>query len=737
MKYVIGTTMAIKKTQQDFDLEVKIINERGIYSFPTNQIYQGTHHSYGWKCEHGHTWPASLVRIKQGHGCPTCGSNITASKNSVPVERFLDHLHKRNSTLPSISYVSGFVGMTKKALFKCDVCGHSWDTLPKSLIRGSGCPECKRINNINLHTYSHDEFTEKLHSRNLISNNKIYIVPGQTYGGIRSKLTFTCEHNHTWSAVPEGILNNTAGCPHCAGVVKRGTTAAFSEITQKWPLLTITSQHGDQLGRREYIEVMCENNHQWDTTYERLISGHYCPHCNGNAKYNQQTFVQKIQNVSPTITVLGQFQQTHIPVDVKCNVCNHEWKPRPYNLIQGYGCPQCSKNNKFSKKALIWLRYLELHLGIKLNHAKRYGEFRIPGTNYRVDGYDPISKTVYEFYGDYWHGNPNMYDPDQYNQHLNKSYKHLYQSTMSRERTLVELGYNVVSVWESDFDQMMTTNFLMTVSQCVDVNEYVLKRNSVNMVELENDAIILTVINVDVPPESDDRKATINQTTHHEKPNFVLFSDELKQRPDLIRRKLSHYTQSNHSTQRIHARSCTIRSITNKEKVILLNTNHVQGNDNSQIGYGAFYEDDLVAVMTFSVPRTGIGVHKNKKPNTFELVRFCTDVNYRIPGIASRLLKHFQKTHKWSEIYSYADKRWSVGNMYEKLGFSLTNDNPPDYFYVINGVRKHRWNYRKDILKNTLPNYDASLTEYQNMVNHGYYRVWDCGTLKYTIINEL
>lgn len=214
---------------------------------------------------------------------------------------------------------------------------------------------------------------------------------------------------------------------------------------------------------------------------------------------------------------------------------------------------------------------------------------------------------------------------------------------------------------------------------------------------------------------------------------IILFEDEMED-TTLLAAKLKHYT-NNSGVERIHARSCVIKPCTKEEKKLLLNANHVQGNDNAQIAYGAYYNDTLVAVMTFTSPRVALGQRDKTKDNAgvWELSRFCTDVNYRIPGIASRLLKHFQHNHEWNEIYSYADKRWSVGNMYHQLGFELVADNPPDYFYVVDGVRKHRWNYRKDILKGTLPNYNASLTEYQNMVNHGYWRVWDCGTLKFSI----
>lgn len=216
-------------------------------------------------------------------------------------------------------------------------------------------------------------------------------------------------------------------------------------------------------------------------------------------------------------------------------------------------------------------------------------------------------------------------------------------------------------------------------------------------------------------------------------PFIILFEDEMED-TTLLAAKLKHYT-NNSSVERIHARSCVIKMCTKEEKKLLLNSNHVQGNDNAQIAYGAYYNDVLVAVMTFASPRVALGQKDKTKDSVgvWELSRFCTDVNYRIPGIASKLLKHFQRTHEWKEIYSYADKRWSVGNMYHQLGFELVADNPPDYFYVVDGVRKHRWNYRKDMLKNTLPNYDPLLTEYQNMANHGYWRVWDCGTLKFSI----
>lgn len=217
----------------------------------------------------------------------------------------------------------------------------------------------------------------------------------------------------------------------------------------------------------------------------------------------------------------------------------------------------------------------------------------------------------------------------------------------------------------------------------------------------------------------------------------IIFEDELANNSQLIINKLKHYSNQNNS-QRIHARKCSIQLIDKKQKSQFLNQFHIQGNDTGQINYGAYYNDELVAVMSFCKPRVALGFKDKDRSvydNIWELSRFATNTNYRIPGIAGKLLKTFQKENDWNQIYSYADRRWSVGNLYERLGFFKEKINHPDYFYVVNGQRKHRWNFRKDMLKNKLPNYDPILTEHQNMVNYGYWRVWDCGTIKYVMDN--
>ena len=63
-----------------------------------------------------------------------------------------------------------------------------------------------------------------------------------------------------------------------------------------------------------------------------------------------------------------------------------------------------------------------------------------------------VDKTIYEFYGDYWHGNPARYAPNKMNKVSNVAMKYLFQKTLKREAKLKSLGYHLIYIWESDYD---------------------------------------------------------------------------------------------------------------------------------------------------------------------------------------------------------------------------------------------------------------------------------------------
>jgi len=121
------------------------------------------------------------------------------------------------------------------------------------------------------------------------------------------------------------------------------------------------------------------------------------------------------------------------------------------------------------------------------------------------------------------------------------------------------------------------------------------------------------------------------------------------------------------------------------------------------------------------------GKSRFNKKVAWELLRFCNKINYLVIGGASRLFKYFVKKYDDSVI-SYADKRYSIGNLYKNLGFKLSHESKPNYFYwKHNLVLQSRIQYQKHKLKDKLENFNLKLTESENMYNNGFRKIFDCG----------
>ena len=207
-----------------------------------------------------------------------------------------------------------------------------------------------------------------------------------------------------------------------------------------------------------------------------------------------------------------------------------------------------------------------------------------------------------------------------------------------------------------------------------------------------------------------------------------IFEDEWLFKKDIVKARLRNLLGKN--SRRIGARQTTIKEIDPKTKNQFLEKYHIQGKDGSSIKLGAYYEKELIGVMTFSKPRIFMG--KKYKEGLWELSRFATISDTYTPGLAGKMLKYFERNFNWLEIYSYADRRWSQGNLYRQIGFEYDSETKPNYFYANQKdlIRKHRYNYRKSELKK-FENYNSDKTEFEIMNEAGYLRIYDCGNLKF------
>lgn len=198
--------------------------------------------------------------------------------------------------------------------------------------------------------------------------------------------------------------------------------------------------------------------------------------------------------------------------------------------------------------------------------------------------------------------------------------------------------------------------------------------------------------------------------------------DEWINKKDIVKSRLLNILGC--TKYRLYGRKCTIKIIDKKVKNRFLTKYHIQGKDNSSVALGAFYKGRLVAVMTFGKNRYG------DDKNCYELIRYATIASFNCVGVASKILKHFERNYTCDKIKTYADLRWSEGGLYKALGFTHTHNSPPNYHYIKNGKTVgSRVKYQKHKLKDILPIFDSTKSEWENMKINDYDRLWDCGNM--------
>lgn len=203
---------------------------------------------------------------------------------------------------------------------------------------------------------------------------------------------------------------------------------------------------------------------------------------------------------------------------------------------------------------------------------------------------------------------------------------------------------------------------------------------------------------------------------------LTIFADEWDQKSQCIKSKILHLCNKS-SSNVVYARQTKIKNLTTSEKREFFEEHHIQGDGPGSISYGLLYQDKLVAAVAFI--KTG---------EEYYLNRYATSV--RVVGGFSKLLRHFTINNHWSSIVSFADLRFSDGSLYYSNGWVLDSVLPPDYSYSPDTQhRYHKFNYRRKYLPKLLETFDPALSEWENCKANSVYRIWDCGKLRFKMVN--
>lgn len=225
-----------------------------------------------------------------------------------------------------------------------------------------------------------------------------------------------------------------------------------------------------------------------------------------------------------------------------------------------------------------------------------------------------------------------------------------------------------------------------------------------------------------------DKKYHLNKTTSCKEKDIKLIhilDHEWYEKQEIVKSRIENLLSL--TNNRIHARKCEINIETDTKKIKdFLDKNHLQGSGcKSSIHISLTFNNRLVSIMTF-------GKARFSRKYEYELLRFTNSLGTIVVGGASRLLSYFEKKYNPKSLVSYADRRWSIGNLYNQLGFKFEHYSCPNYKYF-HGNKTFklfpRNKFQKHKLSKLLETFDSDLTEWENMQANGWNRIWDCGNM--------
>ena len=134
---------------------------------------------------------------------------------------------------------------------------------------------------------------------------------------------------------------------------------------------------------------------------------------------------------------------------------------------------------------------------------------------------------------------------------------------------------------------------------------------------------------------------------------------------------------------------------------------------------GLYFGDELVGVTCFT-----------RRGDTYELTRHAT--SKRVIGALGKTVKFFGK-----DCYTFCDLSRYSGCSYLKAGFIKSDEIDPDYKYIVNGKREHKFLWRRGSIKSKRPDvYSEDLSEREMMEKAEYPRIWDCGKVRYCYVHK-
>ena len=477
------------------------------------------------------------------------------------------------------------------------------------------------------------------------------------------------------------------GCSECSGN-KKLTTESF---IKKAHLV-----HGDRydyskvnyVGAKTKVVIICKEHGEFEQEPTNHLMGSGCIKCAGICKSNTVEFITRAKLVHGDKYDYSKvnYSTTNEKVSIVCST-HGEFKQTPYGHLSGLGCKKCGYKITADSTKISLSEFIERAV---LVHNNTY--------DYSLVRYDTTKDKI-------------------------------------------KIRCNKHGVFEQECDSHLQGHGCPTCGSQMSKgeNEICELLESLNIPYHRRDRSLIKPLELDIViPEHNlaiefngliwhselygkDKTYHINKTKLCNDVGFRLvhiWEDDWRDRKDIEIAFLKSILGKS-DTKRVYARQCDVQFVENVDAKIFLEKNHIQGHVPFSKAVGLYHHNELVALTTFT-----------KRNEDYELTRHVTSCN--VIGSLGKAVKFFGE-----DVYTFCDNARFTGESYIKAGFIKSDEIDPDYKYIVNGKREHKFLWRRGSIKSKRPDvYSEDLSEREMMEKAEYPRIWDCGKVRYCYVHK-
>lgn len=388
----------------------------------------------------------------RGNKCPECAiieRKILVNKNES--KKFFDKMKELYGNRFDFSNVT-YINTLSNIKLICEIHGE-FEQTPNCLVQGRSCTKCGK------NKPTTEMFIERAKS---VYGNK-YNYDKTIYVDTKHKVIVSCNAGHKdFTIIPRNHINGARGCKDCWKEEIKARFSKFVIDANKLHENKYDYSASNYINSTTEISIICPIHGPFLQLPSKHLLPHGCPDCGGSRPLNKEIFIERATAIHGDKYDYSKVVYINNNIDIIIICPTHgDFNQSPHSHMEGHNCNKCS-NSGISNPETKWLDSLNI-LEDNRQFTIKYTYFdfdsqKVKNKSYSFDGYDPITNTIYEYHGSYFHGDPRYFKPWDINKKTHSSFGELYNNTLIKRNFALALGYTIVENWDSERIEVYSPN---------------------------------------------------------------------------------------------------------------------------------------------------------------------------------------------------------------------------------------------------------------------------------------